>query len=137
MKKSTAAAGDLSLRFHRSPSILCSGTVRGMFYVATAVLEQPGACLRDRPFVRVHCVGEEYCMEQPSPGIGVVSGETLVYQLEAQELIVPVGSPTWYAWLEQAHSFSFRSDAGTFTAHKARASNRRGGWYWYAYCHRH
>ncbi len=76
-------------------------------------------------------------MEQPSPGIGVVSGETLVYQLEAQELIVPIGSPTWYAWLEQAHSFSFRSDEGTFTAHKARASNRRGGWYWYAYCHRH
>ena len=76
-------------------------------------------------------------MKQPALRSGVVSGETLVYQLEAQEIAVPLGSPAWYTWLEQAHSFSFRNDEGTFTAHKARASNRRGGWYWYAYRHRH
>jgi len=63
----------------------------------------------------------------------VVSDTILVYQGEAQAITIPVGSPAWYAWLEQVHSFSFRNDEGTFTAHKARSSNRRGGWYWYAY----
>jgi LuxR family transcriptional regulator, maltose regulon positive regulatory protein len=76
-------------------------------------------------------------MEQPSLSRGVVSDQMLVYQGEAQEISILVGSPAWYAWLEQAHAFSFRDDTGTFTAHKARPSNRRGGWYWYAYrrCH--
>lgn len=64
---------------------------------------------------------------------GVVADETLVYQAEAQEISVSVDSPAWLAWLERAHSFSFRSDEGAFTAHKARSSNHRGGWYWYAY----
>src|SRR5712691_7254867 len=64
---------------------------------------------------------------------GGVSGTILVYQGETQAVTIPVGSPAWYAWLEQVHSFSFRNDEGTFTAHKARSSNRRGGWYWYAY----
>ena len=72
-------------------------------------------------------------MEQPSKRSGVVSDTILVFQGEAQAITIPVGSPAWYAWLEQVHSFSFRNDEGTFTAHKARSSNRRGGWYWYAY----
>ena len=72
-------------------------------------------------------------MGQPSKRSGVVSDTILVYQGEAQAITIPVGSPAWYAWLEQVHSFSFRNDEGTFTAHKARSSNRRGGWYWYAY----
>ena len=77
-------------------------------------------------------------MEQPTLSSGVVSSEQiLVYQEEAREVSFPVGSPGWYAWLEQAHSFSFRGDEGTFTAHKARSSNRRGGWYWYAYRRQH
>ncbi|HTK11374.1 MAG TPA: AAA family ATPase, partial [Ktedonobacteraceae bacterium] len=75
-------------------------------------------------------------MKQPSLGSGTVSAETLIYQLDTQEIAVPLDSPAWYAWLEQAHSFSFRNEEGTFTAHKARPSNRRGGWYWYAYLHR-
>src|SRR6266700_1799552 len=76
-------------------------------------------------------------MEQPSPNRCVVSDQILVYQGEAQEISIPVGSPAWYAWLEQAHAISFQDDGGTFTAHKARPSNRRGGWYWYAYRRRH
>ncbi|WP_201375992.1 LuxR C-terminal-related transcriptional regulator [Ktedonobacter robiniae] len=75
-------------------------------------------------------------MERPTKSGGVVTGSTLFYQLDAQEMSISVDSPAWYAWLEKAHSFSFRGDEGTFTAHKARASNQRGGWYWYAYCHR-
>jgi LuxR family maltose regulon positive regulatory protein len=76
-------------------------------------------------------------MEQPSPSRGVVSDQMLVYEREAQEISIPVGTPAWYAWLEQAHAFSFQDGEGTFTAHKARPSNRRGGWYWYAYRRQH
>ncbi|WP_040443839.1 hypothetical protein [Ktedonobacter racemifer] len=36
-------------------------------------------------------------------------------------------------WLETAAAFTFECEAGTFTAHKRRAGNRRGGWYWRAY----
>ncbi len=44
---------------------------------------------------------------------------------------IVVGSPAWFAWLNQARLFAFRSAAGTFTArHEARA---RGGAYWRAY----
>ncbi|WP_220198142.1 hypothetical protein [Ktedonospora formicarum] len=75
-------------------------------------------------------------MERPTRSEGVVAGSTLFYRLDAQEGSISVDSPAWYSWLERAHSFSFRGDEGTFTAHKARASNQRGGWYWYAYCHR-
>lgn len=46
---------------------------------------------------------------------------------------MPVGTSAWYAWLETATTFTFASDVGRFTAHKARAGNRRGGWYWRAY----
>lgn len=88
-------------------------------------------------FLRIYHAREEPSMEQSSPDTGVVTGSTLAYQLDAQEIVVSIGSPAWYAWLEQAHSFSFRNDEGTFTAYKARASNQRGGWYWYAYRHRH
>src|SRR5689334_11657976 len=41
-----------------------------------------------------------------------------------------VGSPDWFAWLEQATSFAFRDPAGTFTAR--REAHGRGA-YWRAY----
>lgn len=44
-----------------------------------------------------------------------------------------VGTPSWYDWLETATGFTFTGEEGTFTAHKMRAGNRRGGWYWRAY----
>ncbi len=76
-------------------------------------------------------------MEKPSNTSGAVHHDTLSYQRDGGEVTVQVGASTWYAWLETATSFTFRSDEGTFTAHKARASNRRGGWYWCAYRRRH
>ena len=44
---------------------------------------------------------------------------------------ITVGSPEWYAWLEQATTFAFHSAQGSFTARKERRA--RGGWYWKAY----
>ncbi|WP_165423598.1 LuxR C-terminal-related transcriptional regulator [Ktedonosporobacter rubrisoli] len=78
-------------------------------------------------------------MELRAPRLSgsVVIDHSLTYQEDAQEITISLDSPDWYAWLEQAHSFSFRGSEGSFTAHKARASNRRGGWYWYAYRRRH
>jgi LuxR family transcriptional regulator, maltose regulon positive regulatory protein len=65
--------------------------------------------------------------------IGVVQNGTLVYQCDGQQVTVLVDTPSWYAWLETATTFTFTCDEGTFTAHKAHAGNRRGGWYWRAY----
>src|SRR5258708_34282598 len=48
-----------------------------------------------------------------------------------------VGTPLWYTWLETATTFRFESAEGTFTAHKERAGNQRGGWYWRAYRRQH
>jgi LuxR family maltose regulon positive regulatory protein len=42
-----------------------------------------------------------------------------------------VGTPAWFAWLEDATAFAFSSPSGSFTAHKERRT--RGGWYWKAY----
>src|SRR5690349_11929030 len=44
---------------------------------------------------------------------------------------IAVGSPAWFAWLEQASLFAFRSSAGSFTAR--REGRARGGGYWRAY----
>ncbi|HTK11423.1 MAG TPA: LuxR C-terminal-related transcriptional regulator [Ktedonobacteraceae bacterium] len=76
-------------------------------------------------------------MEQPSLSRGVVSDGILLYQEGVRKISLSVDSPAWYSWLEQARSFSFRGDEGTFTAHKARPGHRRGSWYWYAYLRRH
>jgi class 3 adenylate cyclase len=44
---------------------------------------------------------------------------------------IAVGSPAWYAWLEDATTFAFRSAEGSFSARKERSGQR--GWYWKAY----
>lgn len=76
-------------------------------------------------------------MEKPLTAIPVVRHETLTYEDHSQSLTVMVGTPLWYAWLETATVFSFAGEAGTFTAHKTHAGNRRGGWYWRASCWSH
>jgi LuxR family maltose regulon positive regulatory protein len=43
---------------------------------------------------------------------------------------IAVGTPAWYAWLEQATTFAFTSEQGRFTARKERS--RQSGWYWKA-----
>ncbi len=72
-------------------------------------------------------------MEKASPTIGAVCNDRLVYEQQGQHMVVLVDTPCWYAWLETATTFTFTCEEGTFTAHKARAGNRRGGWYWRAY----
>ena len=72
-------------------------------------------------------------MQLLSATTGAVSNDTLTYQQDGREITIKVGSAEWYRWLEAATSFTFRSTEGLFTAHKERASNRRGGWYWRAY----
>jgi ATP/maltotriose-dependent transcriptional regulator MalT len=52
-------------------------------------------------------------------------------QSESAADAILVGSPAWYAWLTNATSFAFRSDYGTFTAHKERRGHARE--YWKAY----
>jgi hypothetical protein len=47
----------------------------------------------------------------------------LTYQQEECEATAEVGSSAWFGWLEQAMVFTFRDDAGHFTAHKTRAGN--------------
>jgi LuxR family maltose regulon positive regulatory protein len=44
---------------------------------------------------------------------------------------IAVGTPAWYAWLEQATTFAFTGEQGNFTARKERSG--RSGWYWKAY----
>ena len=68
--------------------------------------------------------------EQSMP---VVQDAILIYQHGGQDERLQVGTPAWYAWLNTARTFAFRSALGTFTARKEQASNKRGGWYWRAY----
>src|SRR5215471_13948654 len=56
--------------------------------------------------------------------------------LDGHPAQIAVDSPGWYAWLSSASTFTFRSEAGSFTAHKEQAGNRRGKPYWRAYCTR-
>lgn len=46
--------------------------------------------------------------------------------------LVPVGSPTWYAWLSDTRnqSFALHTTHGQITM---RQEQKRNGWYWYAY----
>ncbi len=62
-----------------------------------------------------------------------VQEETLTYQRDGQTQEILLGTAEWYAWLDSAATFTFRSASGTFTARKERSGNQRGGWYWKAY----
>jgi predicted ATPase/DNA-binding CsgD family transcriptional regulator len=66
----------------------------------------------------------------------IIQNGILTYQLDGQPAQVVVDSADWYGWLEAASTFTFRSEDGSFTAHKERAGNRRGRLYWRAYCTR-
>lgn len=76
---------------------------------------------------------ERSIIEKGSTTRGIVQNGTLRYEDQQQHLTAMVGTPSWYAWLETATTFTFTGEEGTFTAHKVRAGNRRGGWYWRAY----
>ncbi len=76
-------------------------------------------------------------MDRLSATRAVVLDTTLMYQQDGRQMTLPVGSSSWFSWLQTATSFTFKHDAGSFTARKTRASNGRGNWYWYAYRRRH
>jgi class 3 adenylate cyclase len=59
-----------------------------------------------------------------------VDGATLVLP-ESDASPIPLDTPAWFAWLEHATTFAFRSPSGHFTARKERQA--RGGGYWKAY----
>jgi predicted ATPase/DNA-binding CsgD family transcriptional regulator len=63
----------------------------------------------------------------------IIQDGILTYQLDGQPAQLVVDSADWYGWLETASTFTFRSEQGSFTAHKERAGNRRGRSYWRAY----
>src|SRR5581483_8175368 len=77
------------------------------------------------------------CMNRVSATRAVVRDSTLMYQQDGRQVTLPVGSSSWFSWLQTATSFIFRHDEGSFTARKTRASNGRGNWYWYAYRRQH
>src|SRR5215470_7080973 len=77
--------------------------------------------------------GREGAMAQVSP---IIQDGILTYQLDGQPAQLVVDSADWYGWLAAASTFTFRSEDGSFTAHKERAGNRRGRSYWRAYCTR-
>src|SRR5215472_3475623 len=66
-----------------------------------------------------------------------VKGETLVYRQGEQEHTLTVGTTAWFAWLENASTFSFVSPLGHFTARHEQSGHQRGGWYWKAYRKQH
>ena len=48
--------------------------------------------------------------------LATVRHGTLVARQDGRDWSCPVGSPAWYAWLAEATTFAFVSEAGTFTA---------------------
>ena len=63
----------------------------------------------------------------------IIRDGILIYQRDGKPAQIIVDSSGWYAWLEAASTFTFRSEHGSFTARKERAGNRRGRPYWRAY----
>ncbi len=61
----------------------------------------------------------------------VVQAETVTWSVDRHEHQLAVGTPAWYAWLEENSTFAFVSDMGTFTARKE--PGQHGGAYWKAY----
>ncbi len=63
----------------------------------------------------------------------VVQYNTLFYFQDGRDYRLEVGIPAWFDWLDTVATFAYKSDQGSFTAHKEKAGNNRGGWYWRAY----
>jgi LuxR family maltose regulon positive regulatory protein len=71
-------------------------------------------------------------MKQRTSIKDTIHGETLIHQHGNETATITVGSSGWFAWLENATSFSFHNQEGHFTAHKTQAGNGRGASYWRA-----
>lgn len=62
-----------------------------------------------------------------------VQDDASVHDPHAATPLFAVGTPAWYAWLEQVDTFAFQGQHGLFTARKERVANGRGDRYWRAY----
>ena len=69
-------------------------------------------------------------MAQVSP---IIQDGILTDLRDGSPVQIVVDSSDWYAWLQTASAFTFRSEHASFTAHKERAGHRRGRAYWRAY----
>jgi predicted ATPase/DNA-binding CsgD family transcriptional regulator len=69
-------------------------------------------------------------MAQVSP---IIQNGILTDLRDGSPVRIVVDTSDWYAWLQTASAFTFRSEHGNFTAHKERAGHRRGSAYWRAY----
>ncbi len=63
----------------------------------------------------------------------IIQDGLLTYLRDGSLAQIVVDSSDWYTWLQTASTFTFRSEHGSFTAHKERAGNQRGRAYWRAY----
>lgn len=62
----------------------------------------------------------------------VLKGELLHTAQADGPTVILVGSPPWFAWLQQADRFVIETPGGRITVRKERAGNQRGGGYWRA-----
>ncbi|KAB8141060.1 hypothetical protein F8S13_21315 [Chloroflexia bacterium SDU3-3] len=60
-----------------------------------------------------------------------VAGDVLILDDGGEPTAIVVGSPAWFAWLDEASGFTYQGERGSFTAR--REPRQRGGWYWKAY----
>ena len=70
-----------------------------------------------------------------APSTSIVRAETVTLSLDRHEQRIAVGTPEWYAWLEEVSKFTFVNELGTFTARKKAGQHNSA--YWMAYCKRH
>src|SRR5438874_12898624 len=83
-------------------------------------------------------IDEQLCdSREESAMTPTVQGKTLAYRQDGQGQVLTVDTAAWFAWLETASTFSFVSEAGSFTARREQAGHKRGGWYWNAYRKQH
>jgi len=70
-----------------------------------------------------------------APSTSIVRAETVTLSLDRHEQRIAVGTPEWYAWLEEVSKFTYVNELGTFTARKKAGQHNSA--YWMAYCKRH
>jgi hypothetical protein len=75
-------------------------------------------------------------MSKKDQTTAIIAGETLSYQKDGEDYQLPVGTSTWYAWLQTAKLFRVRSPFGTFSMRREQAGHHQGSWYWRAYLKR-
>lgn len=61
----------------------------------------------------------------------IVRAETVIWSVDRHDHQFAVGTPAWYAWLEEVSKFAFVNDTGTFMARKEPVQH--SGAYWMAY----